>query len=216
MKLTSRQKLRNRDTNTRDAKAFVIATEGAETERKYFEAFNVVRPFERSRVSVKVLPPLNDRSAPQHVLQRLREFVNGQKLDPRDEIWLVIDVDTWEEHTLAKVCAAAKRLRFNVSVSHPCFEVWLCFHFQHCDDEIILQHTLGRDAPQKLKKLWRSHLPKSATQIELTVLRPLATIACQRARNYDHGDIDAAHPWPAAPGTRVYQLVERILKMLVK
>lgn len=214
MALTSRQKLKNRDTNTRDFKAFIIATEGADTEQKYFNTFNVSRPFARSRVSVTVLPPIEDRSAPQHVLEQALDFDQEHRLDPRDEIWLVLDVDTWPEHTLAKVCAAATRERFNVAISHPCFEVWFCLHFAACDDATLAQHATGREGAKKLKRLWRRYLPPSATQIEQTVLRPLTDKACQRGRSIDCGDIDAAHPWPSAPGTRVYQLVERILEML--
>lgn len=214
MALTSRQKLLDRNANTRDAKIFIIATEGAETEKKYFETFNTTRPFERSRVRVQILPPQQDRSAPQHTLKQLESYLQTQDLDSRDEVWLVLDVDTWPEHTLAKVCATAKRKGFDVAVSHPCFEVWYCLHFAECDYETLSQHAQGRDGAQKLKRLWRGYLPPSATKIELAVLRPKTPDACRRARDIDKGDIDAARPWPPSPGTRIYQLVESILKML--
>ena len=214
MGLISRQKLLDRDINTRDAMLFVIATEGAATEKDYFEAFNVPRPFSRSRVRVAVIPPLDNRSAPQHVLQHIQDFLKQQKLDARDEVWIVLDVDAWPEHALAKVCAAAKKVGIQVAVSHPCFEVWLCLHFESCGDDDIKKIAVGRDAAQKLKRLWRRHLPRNATQIERTVLHPFTKEACRRARVTDSGDLDAAHPWPAAPGTRVYRLVERIEELL--
>src|SRR5438309_6870729 len=120
MSLTRRSKLLDRAANRLDAKIFILATEGAETERAYFDAFNPLpeerRPFEPSPIQVRVLPPLAHRSAPQYVLDRVRTFVRRQRLDPRDEVWLILDVDNWQAHTLAKVCAAAKRSRFNVAI----------------------------------------------------------------------------------------------------
>lgn len=220
MALTRRSKLLDRTTNRLDAKAFVIATEGAETERAYFEAFNpppVHRmPFEPSPIQVKVLPPLAHRSAPQHVLAQVHKFVKKQRLDPRDEIWLGVDVDNWQPRTLAKVCAAATRSRFGVVVSNPCIEVWHCYHFSSCHDADIHQEAHTKEAGQNLKRLWRRHLPPSATRIERTLLRPLARTACERARLADKGDIAPDHPWPAAPGTRLYVLTVKLLDALAE
>lgn len=59
----------DRAVNVRDASLFVIATEGAKTEPAYFEAFK------SPRVRIEVLPTSEDnRSAPKHVVERLRAF----------------------------------------------------------------------------------------------------------------------------------------------
>lgn len=218
MALIRRQTLLPRTTDKRSPQIFIVATEGADTERKYFEAFNPApatsAPFASLPIFVRVLPPLEHRSAPPHVLKQLRDFVAEVRLDPRDEVWLVMDVDQWEAHTLAKVCGAARRHRFHVAISNPCFEVWLCQHFLSCTDEAIAAATQSRQAGENLKHLWRAHLPPSTTQIERTYLRPQARTACERARASDAGNIGTQQPWPDVGATQVYVLVEKLLAML--
>jgi len=55
--LIHRQVLLDRITSRRDASIFLIATEGAKTEKAYFEGL-LTEPFQRERVQLKVLPPL--------------------------------------------------------------------------------------------------------------------------------------------------------------
>lgn len=65
----NRTKLLDRQHDRRDARLFVIATEGAATEKQYFEMFG------SSRIKVKVLETGSDnQSAPQYVLDRLNSF----------------------------------------------------------------------------------------------------------------------------------------------
>lgn len=208
MALIRRQKLLDREVNRRDARLFIIATEDEETEPKYFETFT------SPRVKVEVLASQGGRSSPEFVLQRLAEMTRRYALDAADELWLVLDVDQRQTRTLAQVCAAARRESFQVAISNPCFEVWLCRHFPACTEEEIALAATGRNAGDKLKRLWRRYLPPSATQIERTHLRSQARVACRRARESDDGDISAEHPWPVAPGTRVYELVENLLAAL--
>lgn len=222
--LTSRRALSDRVEASRYAKAFVVATEGAKTETRYFGAFrdpDVLaslgwkrKPFEALPVSVTLLPPFKDRSAPQHVLASIKSFVQGQKLDPRDEVWLVLDVDAWEVSTLFRVCRQAQHMGFSVAISNPCVEVWHCLHFLNCDQATLARESQSSQACQNLKRLWKSYLPPSATRIEAKILLPQTRTACQRAREGDAGDIGAAQPWPDSPSTRIYALVEGILSTL--
>ena len=64
-----RTKLINRAVNVRDARLYVVATEGEETEAQYLELFG------SSRVRVVTLATRGDGcSAPRHVLDRLSLF----------------------------------------------------------------------------------------------------------------------------------------------
>ncbi|MBF0263501.1 MAG: RloB domain-containing protein [Magnetococcales bacterium] len=81
----------------RDARLIVIATEGHKTEIRYFKLFG------SKRLQVLVLPSKDDKSAPQHVLARLREFRETYQLDGEDELWLMIDVDRWPVKALSEV-----------------------------------------------------------------------------------------------------------------
>jgi hypothetical protein len=107
----------------RDTRLVVIATEGRFTEAKYFSLFR------DTRVQVRVLPTGEDnRSSPEQVLERLREYRDNYELGGDDELWLMVDVDRWGDAKLRRVAKQAKDCRFGLAVSNPCFEVWLLFH----------------------------------------------------------------------------------------
>lgn len=84
----NRTKLLDRQHDRRNAKLFIIATEGRHTERQYFHIFH------STKIKVEVLSTGEDcRSAPQYVLDRLNEFKDRYDLGTEDELWLVTDVD---------------------------------------------------------------------------------------------------------------------------
>lgn len=215
-----RQTLIDRQTNTRDAKLFIVATEDTIDALRYFEAFNHIsesrKSFSPSPVRVKSLPPIENRSAPTQLIKAVRDFVRRHRLDPRDEVWLVMDVDHWDRVALADVCRKAKVAGYGVAIANPCFEVWLCLHFAECGDDEITAAAQGRQAGANLKRLWRRYLPQSATDYWRGIIVPQAGEACVRALQGEHGNISETLPWPPAPGSRIHMLVKRILEELQK
>lgn len=82
----------------RDARLFVIATEGSVTEPHYFSIFSdsVISPFRSHRVrQLEIIPSENGCSAPNHVLAALDDYKAANQIVAGDELWLVIDVDRW-------------------------------------------------------------------------------------------------------------------------
>ena len=70
----------DRKINVRDAKLYVVATEGEKTEADYLAMFL------DSKVKVHTLPTGADgHSAPEQVLERLDRFVQEYDLGPGDE-----------------------------------------------------------------------------------------------------------------------------------
>jgi len=98
----SRTRLLPRETNVRDSRLFIVATEGQHTEKQYFEGF-VSR---RLRVEVLSTGP-DGRSSPKGVLDRLDVFRQQYDLGTDDELWLVVDTDQWPDWQLHAVCGAA-------------------------------------------------------------------------------------------------------------
>jgi hypothetical protein len=125
MALTSRRSrpLDRGVAHLRDTRLLIIAAEGRETERQYFAMFR------STRVQVKVLSADDNRSAPEYVLERLRQFRDEYQLGEGDALWLMLDVDRWGDKKLAAIAQQATTSGFGLAVSHPCFEVWLLFHF---------------------------------------------------------------------------------------
>jgi hypothetical protein len=184
----------DRAINVRDASLFVIATEGAKTEPAYFEAFR------SPRVHVEILPTTEDnRSAPKHVVERLRAFERKFQLGKGDELWAVVDYDRWGEAQLSEIAAQAAGGAFGLAVSRPCFEFWLWLHL---DD-------------------WTQPEPPTATRLESALRARLGE--WQKARpdvaRFMAGVEDAirravalegsgANRWPQAAGSHVHKLAQ--------
>lgn len=180
----------------RDTRLIVIATEGRETEKSYFNLFR------SRRVQVKVLPTGEDNcSSPKHVLERLQSFKEEHDLLANDTLWLMVDVDRWKERNLSEVAKRAYQQEFKLAISNPCFEVWLLCHFQSppsnvkkCKEiEIILCKVLnGSYNKSRLKTdIFANKIPK-AIQIAKE---------CDQTPNAR---------WPTAVGTHVYKVAEEI------
>jgi hypothetical protein len=181
----------------------IVATEGAETEKQYFNS--LFGAYHMPRVLVEVLPTQKGFSAPQYVLERLRDVKNDQdlNLDENDELWLVVDRDKWNDNQLEAAVADAISEGFHVAVSNPCFEVWLILH-------ICAFPPSGCQTSRECKMYLRS-IGGADRKDRLSISRLKGGIdsAHQRATALD---VDTSPAIPNAPGTRVYKLIESIQK----
>jgi RloB-like protein len=191
----NRTKLLDRQHDRRDARLFIIATEGAVTEKQYFERFG------NSRIKVEVLATGSDnKSAPKYVFDRLNSFKEQFDLHEDDMLWLVIDVDRWNrDGELSQICREAKQKNYHLAVSNPCFEVWLCLHFGDLDPE------------DRTCKQFKSSLGKILGSCNsISPYAPHLPDAVERAKILHP---DPQQNWPPTIGTHVYRLVEILLQL---
>ena len=93
----------------RDATLFVIASEGAVTEPKYFNGLKA--RWRNPRIQIEILtrddPSL---SSPEHVLKTLDRFASEYRLRDGDQLWLLIDRDSrsWKPRTMATVAQGVR------------------------------------------------------------------------------------------------------------
>lgn len=115
----------------RDCAMIVIAAEGSETERLYFEGLR--RVVADRRIDVRFVPRAETSrlsSSPKSVLTTIQSYrKSGSKL-PNDEYWIVLDRDRWPPHAIFKVLQQAQRSQIKVVLSNPCFEVFLHSHYE--------------------------------------------------------------------------------------
>jgi len=120
-----RKKLLDREHDRRDAKLFIVATEGKETEKQYFGMFK------STKIQVEILATTEDgKSAPEYVLERLDKFKERYDISKDDMLWLVSEVDRWGDKKLSSVGSQARQRGYYLAISNPCFEVWLTLHFE--------------------------------------------------------------------------------------
>ena len=105
----------------------IIASEGKETEKRYFDALN-----KRYRDSnIKMIPRRATRTEPSQVLDDLLNFKDAHSENYPEETpyWLVIDVDGRHKSKIDEIDNEANSHGCHLAESNPCFEIWLLQHF---------------------------------------------------------------------------------------
>jgi hypothetical protein len=199
----------HREGPRRNARLFVIATEGTYTEPDYFHHLKDERLVHPTRVEIHTLEtpqrgPDAGHSDPASVLQRLAKFHDEGKAEGRiteiDELWLVVDVDRHEAH-LDQVVAAAAERGFHAAVSNPCIELWLLLH--HGDDTAGI--TCCKDCEDRLRAKLGAYNKASLDTQPYT--KPAILRAIDGARKLDG---DGSSLWPRTLGSHVYKLIEAL------
>ncbi|TYQ27133.1 RloB domain-containing protein [Pseudanabaena sp. UWO310] len=200
MRKINRTKLLDRKHDRRSAKLFVIATEGKDTEKQYFEMFG------SRKVKVEILATGDDnKSAPEYVLERLDKFKDLYDFDEEDEFWLVLDVDRWvKKDQLIAVCPQARQKGYQLAISNPCFEIWLCLHF----GDLLPEDRTCKDFEIRLRNILGSY---NKSNLDVLAYKPNVKSAIERSRSLD---LNLNGYWTSQLGTRVYKLVESILQSL--
>ncbi|MDR1382579.1 MAG: RloB family protein [Planctomycetaceae bacterium] len=96
---------------------FVIAVEGDVTEKSYFERFGST--LNSAIVEIEVLPPLS-HSAPQHVMQKLEQYVKN-KVKNTYQLWMVVDRDQWNAGVLTKIRGRCVQKGYGFCISNSCY-----------------------------------------------------------------------------------------------
>jgi hypothetical protein len=157
----------------RDANLIVIASEDTYAVRQYFDFFR------STRIQFKVLETDEGRSAPQHVLARVDEYMREYEVGEGDEFWLVLDCDHWVDSghikNLRRVLRESRQKGIRVALSHPCFELWLLLHFAEFPAEKQLTRAQVerriRDAVGSYDKTRVYKLPLNNDSVKLAVQR---------------------------------------------
>ena len=210
--------IRERREAFRDARLIVIASEGKDTERIYFNA--LAKEYTNPRVHVHILKRCEgeqNNSSPEHVLKQLNDYKGQYELESDDELWLVIDRDRWTDAMLshvAKECAQDDYL--HVALSNPCFELWLLLHLVNAtlltpevQQQWMENRRKSKNADSYLKVRLRQEMGSyHEADYDVLMLLEHVEVAIERARLLDRNPIDR---WPQTFGTRVYLLVESVM-----
>ncbi len=204
----------DRQSGTKTPDRIVIASEGENTEPHYFRNLAA----KNSRISVVTLERTQEdksKSAPKYVLQQLRDFKQAEAPRKHDELWLVVDVDQWEN--LVEIVNSCDEEGYHPAISNPCFELWLLLHFRSLEEYTAeeRQRLLGNKKINKKRTLLEKELSDrlidgyNKKRPGTKRFIPFVKEAIERARRLDKNLDD---PCPKTLGTRVYLLADRILQ----
>jgi len=120
----------NRKTGFRDGRMIIIATEGSVTEVEYFNQMQAQEILSPLKFQIKVIPPDENKSAPNHIVRSLANFKKEYQIRADDELWMIIDRDRWTVQMLSDILSQCKQKGIGLCISNPCFELWLILHFE--------------------------------------------------------------------------------------
>jgi hypothetical protein len=188
----------------RDASLVVIASEDKYAVRQYFDFF------ESSRIQFKVLETQDGKSAPEHVLARLNEYIDEFEIGDGDTFWLICDCGHWIEpnhiHNLTQALKECRQKSIQFALSNPCFDLWLYLHFADFPAEDKL--TCGQVA-QRLKaaaggydKTKIYNLPIDDRKVRVAVARSTANQSCDSVI-------------PTKPQTTIHLVIQNLISQRI-
>jgi hypothetical protein len=197
--MMSRFQRRHRFRNPK--KFFIIATEGECTEQIYFRSMKTPRD---AAIQIKVLPAKKGGTDPKNVLARLQAYEAEAEAGGSDELWLVVDRDSWVENDLKAVARAiASHPNYRLALSNPCFELWLVLYRREASGQTCSQLA-------QILKMELGSYSKSEYEVESLKANGGVSEAIKRARRMDSRP---EAPWPSQDGTHVYRLVEKLVSL---
>jgi hypothetical protein len=196
-----------------DDRVFVVATDDTYAPEQYFEHL----PLPRVKVIVVPTPVGSGLSSPGHVVERLKDAFRNvsqrKQIQSGDEFWVFLDTDhhVRDAHLegMLEALLTARQVGFEIAISNPCFELWLLLH--RAD---VAPGTIFSNCGEVVQKLRDTLGQYNKTSIKVGQF-PLARVpdAIRRARALETAPDDPTGPWPQQAGTRVYRLLERVLRL---
>jgi len=205
-------------------RCFIIASEGADTERLYFEGLAALVVEKRLDKFVKIefikreKEEERTKSSHKEVMKQLDAFKKKFRLDKRDELWLVIDRDKQNNplKNLAEISQKCSQKNYFLALSNPNFELWLLLHLKDLQEyseqelEAFFQNKNFNSSKKMLDKELSQLLEGyDKSKYDFKRFEPSIPKAIERAKNLD--TVPNERWIEENLGTRVYILVEKIL-----
>lgn len=199
-------------------KIIVLAFEGNDTERIYFEELKSNTKFNDDLVYLHLLSrPKNDtNSAPNHVFNKLKKEAKDEyNFNKADELWMIIDRDRWKNiPEIIELCN--KQGNMYVAGSNPCFEFWILLHIKKVS-EITQEEKINLLDNPKISNS-RRYIDKyigdilsdgyNKTNPRPERFFPHLDLAIKQGKALDKDDED----FPSDLGSHVYKILEKLIK----
>ncbi len=187
----------------------LIVTEGTDTEPAYFGAIQeIINKDYPEKIQLKIFGMGDNTVSLFEKAKRLaKDNPNGYR-----HVWIVYDTDDFPaEHIdrVVQLCIAhsTDEIEYHAVWSNQCIELWFLLHFGFLQSDIHRSEYWSK-LTECLKKIDAGEYTKNRTDMYY-ILRPYMDAAIDNAKSLDAINYGKA-PSKAAPGTKVYELVERL------
>ena len=123
-------------------KFYLIACEGQEAEPNYFKKLSNQLPRD-----IIIMAKGEGRNTLSLVQWAEREAEKLKKEQQLDEVWIVMDRDSFPPHDFDNAIRSAESKGFQVAWSNECFELWILLHFRD-----VMASTARADLYRQLAK----------------------------------------------------------------
>ena len=199
--------------------SFLIVTEGAVTEKRYFESIRAA--LQLTPVTVKVVHPnCTDAEGLVRAAMTLYEkdgdgkrfakaAAGNRDIQVYDHVWVLFDTDVPERQgQLGPALELARKENIHLGHSTPSVEIWLLLHFRDRPgpllDSAAAEHAVGA--------AWGQHYDKRAETFSTvwTALKPNIPAAVRRGDQVRRYHQAAGTPFPPNPSTQLDLLVRAL------
>ena len=187
----------------------LIVTEGTDTEPAYFGAIQeIINKEYPEKIQLKVLGMGDNTVSLFEKAKRLaKDNPNGYR-----HVWIVYDTDDFPtEHIdrVVQLCIthSTDEIEYHAVWSNQCIELWFLLHFSFLQSDIHRSEYWPK-LTECLKTMDAGEYTKNRTDM-YHILRPYMDTAIANANRLDAMNYGKA-PSKAAPGTKAYELVERL------
>lgn len=201
----------------------LVASEDGKSSVYYFEALNEM--LKNHSAMVGVIPKGTGRNTQSLIdfvkknrKRWLREVQEDIAIDDFNEIWVAFDYDDFPKHKFDNAINSAHANGFHAAWSNECFELWYLLHFTDRVSAVSRQDIY--DALTKalnLKKNYTEYKGEEGKVVvhEKMVDNPNVSQAIKRANKlYNNFCAAKIPPHKGNPCTKVFELVEKLLKQL--
>lgn len=190
----------------------LIVTEGTKTEPAYFEAMKeIINAQYREKVHLDIFGEgSNSLSLFEKARKRVAENPNGYK-----HVWVVYDTDDFPAENIDKtvtLCEQAteesrEETQYHAIWSNQCIELWFLLHFSYMQSDLH-RSEYWQKLSDCLKSISGGKYEKNRSDMYV-LLEPYMDCAVTNAKKLDK--VNAGRmPSKAAPGTKVFELVEKL------
>jgi hypothetical protein len=203
--MLSRSRLYTRKEPGKDARLFIIFCEGERTEPNYFKYFNGIA----SQIRIELIGHADGQNSPLGLYGTAEKLLLPSKENPTpkydlqddDEIWFIIDTDSWGNVIGELKTRTGQHKNWFVAQSNPCFEVWQYYH---------IENSKPTFAEINVSKAWKKYLSDTIGGFNAGKHPIFLQTAIQNARQ-NHSEQAGT---PAIACTQVFQLGEKILPLV--
>ena len=205
--MLNRSRLYTRKAPDKDARLFIVFCEGERTEPNYFKYFNGIA----SQIRIELIGHADGQNSPLGLYATAEKLLLPSEENPipkydlraEDEIWFVVDTDSWGKVIDELKASASKHKNWFVAQSNPCFEVWQYYHFEKNKPNF---------AEVSISKTWKKYMSDAIGGFDARRHPIFLQAAIQNAK-HNHSEQEGT---PSIACTQVFQLAEKILPLVKK